>query len=397
MIRNRFVNYIQRLWYELNWLHIITGFKFFFKRWQVANCPQMNRKEAVIYVANHQNAFMDALSIIMAQRRHPIFLTRANIFASKVARFALRSYNMIPVYRKRDGVDTVAMNEKVMAECRAILIDGRQPIAIFVEGNHKMKRSLRPLKKGAARIALQTLDEVDFNMPLKIIPVGVNYYRHSRFRGDIFVNWGDPIQAKDYKDLYEENPNKAYAELTDDIYKSLDSLMINIKDENNYAEIEKAWIAERRSMSNMHDELIYDQKIIARLTEEKSKGASLNTKPEERKKSVINMVFGFPFMLYGTLNNLPLIFLMRRITEKYVSDIHFYSSIKIVGAMYFGLLFYVLQSIGVFALTGGNYIIATIYFFTLPFFGTFAYDHFLKYYSNDPVVTSSAELLKNYK
>ena len=88
--------------------------------------------------------------------------------------------------------------------------------------------------------------------------------------------------------------------------------------------------------------------------------------------------------------------LMRRVVEKYVSDIHFYSSIKLVGGMYLGMIFYVLQTFGVFALSGGNYIIATIYFFSLPFFGTFAYDHFLRYYSDEPDVTSSVDILKKH-
>lgn len=397
MIKNRFVDYIQRLWYELHWLHIITGFRFFFRRWQVANHPKMKRNEAVIYVANHQNAFMDALAIIMAQRRHPIFLTRANIFASKIARFALRSYNMLPIYRQRDGGDTKAKNEVIMAECRKILIDGRQPIALFVEGNHRMKRQLRPLKKGAARIAMQTLEEANFEIPLKIIPVGVNYTKHSRFRGDLFVNWGKPILANDYEAAFKDNPNNVFTQLTDDIYDSLQTLMVDIKDEENYEEIEKAWIAERFEIDNMEDELKNDQKIVARLTEEKKQGAHLDTKKPARKKSILHMIFGFPFLLYGTLNHLPIMFLMRRVTENYVTDIHFYSSIKLVGGQYLGLLFYILQTIGVFALTGGNYIIATVYFFSLPFFGTFAYDHFLRYYSNEPEVTSSAELLKDYK
>ena len=396
MIRNRFVNYLQRIWYELNWLHIITGFRFFFRRWQVANHPVMGRREAVIYVANHQNAFMDALAIIMSQRRHPIFLTRANIFASKIARFALRSYNMIPIYRKRDGVDTIAKNEKIMAECIDMLLDGRQPIAIFVEGNHGMQRSLRPLKKGAARIAFQALDKAEFNIPLKIIPVGVNYSKHTRFRGDLLVNWGEPLLANDYQEIYEENPNQAFTRLTNDIQKALEPLIVDIRSQDSYEEIEKAWIAERQKMPNMLDELQNDRQLVNKLTEEKSLGDSLNTLPPKKERSLINMVFGFPFLVYGTLNHLPIMLLTRRILEKYVSDIHFYSSIKLVVGMYLGLIFYLLQAFGVYSLTGGNFIIATIYFFSLPFFGTFAYDHYLKYYTNEPDITASSDLVKEH-
>jgi len=109
------------------------------------------------------------------------------------------------------------------------------------------------------------------------------------------------------------------------------------------------------------------------------------------------MILGFPAFIYGTLNHLPFILMMQRITGKLVTDVHFYGSIKLVGGMYLGLLMYLLQSIGVYALTGGNLILTLIYFVTLPFFGTFAYDHYLKYYTDEPITTSSADLLKGYK
>ena len=398
MIKNKFINYLQRLWYEFHFLYIITGFRFFFRRWQVANAPKMRRKEPVIYVANHQNAFMDALAIIMSQRRHPVFLTRANIFAHPVASFLLRSYNMLPIYRSRDGGDTKAKNEKVMQDCIDMLIDGRQPIAIFVEGNHNLTRSLRPLKKGVARIAFSAMEEANFDLDLKIVPVGVNYSKHTRFRGDLLVNFGEPIHVNDYLENYKENPNKTFNELTNDVQNKLAPLIVNIENTEHYESIEKAWISERKLENNMLNELTRDQQIIARLTAEKNQGKLLETDyPTTRKSNWLEMILGFPAFIYGTLNHLPFILLMQRITGKYVSDIHFYSSIKLVGGMYIGLAFYILQTIGVYALTDGNLIVSLIYFCTLPFFGTFAYDHYVKNYTDDPQTTSSAELLKGFK
>lgn len=396
MIRNIVVNYIQRIWYELNFLHIITGYKFYFRRWQVANHPRMKRKEAVIYVANHQNAFLDALSIIMSQRRHPIFLTRANIFAKPIARFMLRSYNMIPIYRSRDGVDTLSKNEKIIEECKDILIDGRQPLAIFVEGNHSMKRSLRPLKKGAARIALSALEKADFSSSLKIIPVGVNYSKHTGFRSDLLVNWGEPILVNDYKDLFEENPNKAFNSLTNRIDEVLRPLIVDISDKENYQEIEDAWIARRELKDNMLEELHNDQQIVNELIATKAAGQEIEPLlPKKQPNSLLKMILGFPAFIYGTLNHLPIMMLMQRLTGKLVTDVHFLGSIKLVGGMYLGMVLYFLQATGVYALTGGNLIITLFYLMSLPFFGIFAYDHYLKYYTTQPSASSSARLLKN--
>jgi hypothetical protein len=303
----------------------------------------------------------------------------------------------MPIYRSRDGGDTKAKNEKIMAECIEMLEDGRQPIAIFVEGNHGMKRSLRPLKKGAARIAFQALEKTNFKRSLKIIPVGVNYSKHSSFRGDLLVNWGDPILVNNYQEVFEANPNKAYIDLTEDIQRSLEPLVVNIPDDEHYQEIEKAWIAKRQKQDSMYDELQNDRKIINKLVEEKNQGMQLETEVQQKQRKTWAMILGFLPFIYGTLNHLPTVLLVRRVVDNYVTDIHFYSSIKLVGGMYLGMLFYIRQTIGVYALTGGNFIIATIYLLSLPFFGIFAYDHYLQYYTDEPEVTSSAELLKNYR
>jgi 1-acyl-sn-glycerol-3-phosphate acyltransferase len=398
MIKNKFIDYLQRIWYVFFWKFSMLGFRFYVRRWQTANQPKMGRLEPVIYVANHQNAFLDAFAIINAQSRHPVFLTRANIFSSPIAVLLLRGFNMFPIYRQRDGGDTVKKNEKIIQICIDMLIDGRQPIAIFVEGNHSMFRSLRPLKKGVGRIAFSTLEQSNFNLKLKIIPVGVTYSTHSRFRGDVLVNFGEPILANDYKDVYDENPSKAYVNLNKDISDSLSSLIINIADRENYEEIEKAWISEKVIHDNLVDELHHDQKIIARLSKEKEEGKTLKiVEAKKKKKSIIYMILGFPAFIYGTMNNMPLYFIMSRLIGKVVTDIHFYSSIKVAGGIFIGSIIYIFQAIGVYALTGANIWIAIIYFFSLPFFGIFAYDHYLKYYTDEPTTTSSAELLKDYK
>jgi len=398
MIKNIFINYFQRIWARGLIMYITITFRFYFKRWQIHNYPKMGRRDPVIYVANHQNAFLDAFSIIFSQSRQPIFLVRANIFAAKIARIALRSCNMFPIYRQRDGGNTQAKNEKIIQDCIDVLKDGRQPLAIFVEGNHSMMRALRPIKKGVARIAFSALEQSDFKMNLKIIPIGIAYSKHTRARADLFVNFGNPLLVNEYLELYQENPSRAYLQITKDISTELTKLIVNISDRENYKEIEKAWISQKVTYDNMIDELHNDQQIIAQLTKEKQEGKDLKVlERQKKKKSVIPMILGFPAFIYGTLNTLPLYFIMSRLLTKVVTDIHFYGSIKTGGGAIIGGLIYSLQAIGVYALTGGNLWIALFYFVSLPFFGIFAYDHYLKYYTDEPSTTSSADLLKGYK
>jgi hypothetical protein len=174
--------------------------------------------------------------------------------------------------------------------------------------------------------------------------------------------------------------------------------MININDTANYEEIEKAWISEHKEYDNLVEELHNDQQIIARLSKEKEAGKTLTIKPARRKKRpVLGWLLGFPLFIYGTFNHLPFLFIMQRVLANIVTDIHFYGSIKIAGGAFIGGLLYLLQAIAVYSLTGGNLWLSVIYFVTLPFFGIFAYDYYLKYNSDEPSITSSAELLKGYK
>ncbi len=398
MIKNIFVNYLQRIWARVNIIYFTFVLRLYFKRWQINNYPKMGRRDPVIYVANHQNAFLDAFSIIFSQKRQPIFLVRANIFSTPLARFLLRTYNMFPVHRQRDGGDTIAKNEKVIQDCIDILKDGRQPIAIFVEGNHNMMRSLRPIKKGVARIAFSAMEQGGFKMNLKIIPIGLAYSKHTHFRSDLLVNFGEPLIMTDYLDLYHENPNKAYLQITKDISEELSKIVVNISDRDNYEEIEKAWISEKIQYNNMADELINDQQIIARLSKEKAQGKTLEERKRiSKKKSVIPMILGFPAFVYGAVNNLPLYFIMNRFISKMVTDIHFYGSLKVGGGAIIGIILYIIQAIAVYTLTGSNVLIAAVYFISLPFFGIFAYDYYRKYYTDEPHTSSSADFLKDYK
>ncbi|QLH32344.1 MAG: 1-acyl-sn-glycerol-3-phosphate acyltransferase [Cyclobacteriaceae bacterium] len=74
----------------------------------------------VIFVANHQNAFLDAVLIICSSHRNPWALARANVF-KKWANTLLTLIQMMPVYRFRDGFDTLRKNEVIMDQCASLL------------------------------------------------------------------------------------------------------------------------------------------------------------------------------------------------------------------------------------------------------------------------------------
>ena len=92
-----------------------------------------------------------ASQLISKLNQNTYYLTRADIFKKKIASNFFKSVYMLPIYRQRDGVNTVKKNEEVFDYCFDIL-NNKGNIIIFPEGNHSNIKKLRSLKKGIARI-----------------------------------------------------------------------------------------------------------------------------------------------------------------------------------------------------------------------------------------------------
>jgi 1-acyl-sn-glycerol-3-phosphate acyltransferase len=72
------------------------GLFFTLKKIEVHGTKNIPKKGAVLFVANHQNALLDAILIPTTNSRNIHFLTRASAFKNKLADKVLRSLNMVP-------------------------------------------------------------------------------------------------------------------------------------------------------------------------------------------------------------------------------------------------------------------------------------------------------------
>ena len=100
---------------ELIWLYTIrvylrVGLFFYFKSIKVVNQTNVPKDKPVMFVANHQNALLDALLIATKCGRFSYFLTRAAAFKKPWVSKLLHSLRMLPVYRIRDGWNTITNN-----------------------------------------------------------------------------------------------------------------------------------------------------------------------------------------------------------------------------------------------------------------------------------------------
>ena len=145
---------------------------------------------AIIFSPNHVNTLLDALAVLSATGRPVVFAARADLFKKPALAKALNFLKIMPIYRIRDGADSLGANEATFRMAVDTLKAGL-PFCIFPEGRHSQEPGLLPLRKGIARIALKAAEDVD--KPVVIVPVGLIYEDYTNFRTSLKVNFGEPM------------------------------------------------------------------------------------------------------------------------------------------------------------------------------------------------------------
>jgi glycerol-3-phosphate O-acyltransferase / dihydroxyacetone phosphate acyltransferase len=189
----------------------------------------------VVLVANHPNGLLDPLVLRLAVGRPVRFLAKATFFRNPFWRLAMETFESIPVYRAQDaaeGAGDTSQNERTFALAREALGAG-QWLALFPEGMSHSDPSLRPVKTGAARIALGAAAELDVDLrpahaprDVCIVPVGLAYADKAIFRSDLLLVVGRPIATRPYLAGFRADERAAVAALTEEIRQALDAVVL---------------------------------------------------------------------------------------------------------------------------------------------------------------------------
>src|ERR1035437_4545279 len=108
---------------------------------------------------------------------------------------------MLPVYRISEGAENLEHNYTTFSACIDIF-KKNGIVLIFSEGLCKNEWHLRSLKKGTARLAISAWQQ---GIPLKVLPLGINYSSFRIFGKNAILNFGeiitDPNSYQDEKNL----------------------------------------------------------------------------------------------------------------------------------------------------------------------------------------------------
>jgi len=204
----------------------------------------------VLLVANHPNGLVDPILIGQTTKRPVHILSKAPLFDMPVIGTLVRGMRALPVYRVQDGADT-AQNEATFAAIHEALGDGAV-ICIFPEGTSHDEPELLQLKTGAARMALGAEALRGFGLGVRIIPIGLVYRAKRRFRSRVACWIGEPIDAREYEELYAEDDREAVRRLTERIGTALREVTLSL---DRWEDLPLIELAERISPADERERL----------------------------------------------------------------------------------------------------------------------------------------------
>ena len=222
------------------------------------NTDRIPRDSAVIFTPNHCDALMDPLLVLAANRDRKVFIARADIFKNPILREILTFFKMIPINRIRDGIRTVtAVEETIRASIE--VLKNNVGLCILPEGTHRTMHSLLPIGKGIARIASGAYDALGDDLPIYIVPVGVEYGDYFRFRSTAICNIGEPFNVSEFissmrKDGISERD--IMEAIRQQIKERLQELIVYIDDDDKY---EAVW-----ELAKLHSGPICKYRVMER-------------------------------------------------------------------------------------------------------------------------------------
>lgn len=202
-------------------------YHLYYKRVTIIGHDKLPDNVPLIITPNHQNALMDALAVLFAIDRPVVFLARADIFKKSFVARLLYFLRILPVYRLRDGVNSVEKNEAVFAETVRLLQKG-WVLTIMPEGTHSEGKMLQELKKGASRIAFQTAAADAFHSPVFLVPFGIDYEHPDKAGTQLLIDIGAPVPVAPLYARYQHETQLAIVDLQSELTLALKNRMVHL-------------------------------------------------------------------------------------------------------------------------------------------------------------------------
>ena len=335
--------------YNIVKLWLRTGLFFYYTRIKVVGRENIPKNKPIMLLANHQNALMDPLMIAMNCGVKPYFLARSDLFKNPLVSKFLHYLQMIPIYRFRDGRDTLKNNPAIFKKCGDLLVQG-ETVMLFPEGNHGILRRVRwPMRKGFVRMIFCALEK-EPNLDIRVLPVGLNYLEAEGFPDSVSMYIGKDFAVQDY---YDPNDlTESEIKLKDAIFKRLKVLTTHIPDEETYDNV--------LVQLNNHKVDYLKPNVVNRTIQGIDPNVvSTPNKGKNRWFSALNKII-------FTLINFPVILLWNKKVKSIGMDIEFRTTLRFILSLILFPIYYLLLYL-IFRYMLGQEIALTIFLTHLLF------------------------------
>ncbi|MBO0590064.1 1-acyl-sn-glycerol-3-phosphate acyltransferase [Cellulophaga sp. E16_2] len=298
---------------------------FYFKKITHHGLANIPKDKPVIFLPNHQNAFLDTILVGTNCKRSPYFLTRSDVFKNFILKSIFSFCKMIPIYRIRDGIASLKNNQKTFDFCSNLLAKNGV-LVVFPEANHNLNRRVRPLSKGFTRIILNAL-EVNPALDIQLVPVGLNYQAAEKFPDSASIYYGTPISVRQF--FNPKDKNASMQEIKNQVFKSLTTLTTHIPDDLRYDfTIQKlaAFGADYTKPKEVNEKLLYL--------------SSISKLPETITEA--NVFDVLKKWIYNILN-FPVLLIWNQFIQSKIKEVAFLSTFRfayavLVYPIYYGLI-----------------------------------------------------------
>lgn len=314
------------------------GLRFYYQQWQVKGKEKIPAEGPLIFIANHQNAFIDAILMTCSGTRSPYYLTRAGVFNKPWAAKLLSILHLKPIYRFRDGFGTLKNNDIILQEC-VDLMRQDEVILLFPEANHNEPWSMRDFQKGFARLALMFNSQYP-DVPLRIVPFGIHYTEHYGFNARVLINVGDSLSVNAITAEAKTEREKLDL-LVDEAYKAIKALALDLKPESEYHERQQHLINNREYHADMVQQFEADRKVASRYPQ----------KSEVKKLNTLRSILLLPIQLYVYLTHGLQYWWINSLIKNKIKDPQFISSVKFALGVFTTPVYYGLISLIFYLIT----------------------------------------------
>lgn len=381
----------------------------FFRKIHVRGLENLKPGEPVLVAANHTNAFLDPMVFLIFLSQPVYTLARGDVFKKPIFNWILNRMKIYPIYRLQEGADNLHKNAKTFQICNK-LFKQKNTVMIFPEGVCIQQRRLCKLKKGAAKMVFGAEEDFNYQLGLKVVPVGINYSSPSKFGGTLFVNIGRPIEVSKYLESYKTDKARTVNKLTEHLETKMRRLIVDIDQVENHhfiSQVEqlynseltrehkkqnhslrKGFVASRHIVKAAKDLQANDSFKYEELKQKvneyfkligNNKLSEKHMKPEYQKKAktgiilsrIILLALTFPIHLAGVLINYVPFKLPHYLTKKIVKNIEFFSSVNIGFGMFIFLVYYLFCGLAVYCIFD-DYRFGLAFFVIAPLSGLFS-------------------------